>query len=73
MRNDINNDYTESNVLLSFVAPKGTLIIYFNRVDKDQNDIVFYLIDPADTLSVNPKVGKKEAELAKDNTDFSIL
>ncbi len=71
IRNDVQGDYTESGVLLSFVAPTGVLVIYFNRQDKDNNDTVFYLIDPSGALSVNPKVGKNQAELSSDSSDFS--
>lgn len=68
IRND--TGYTESGVLISFVAPISTLIIYFNRIDKEGNDIVIYLVDPTDSLTINPKVGKNNAILSTKTTDF---
>lgn len=66
-----NTNYTESGVLISFVAPTSTLIIYFNRVDKEGKDIVIYLVDPTDSLNINPKVGKNNAIPSTEKTDFS--
>ena len=71
IRNDNDQLYTESGVLISFVAPTSTLIIYFNRVDKKGNDIVIYLVDPTDSLTINPKVGKNNANLSTEKADFA--
>lgn len=73
IRNDTNYNpnYTESGVLISFVAPTSTLIIFFNRIDKEGEDIVIYLVNQANSLTIDPNVGKKKANLSTDTTEFT--